>query len=132
MWLNIRWKIRGFCVFWLFFKIGLRSAISFERSRRELSIDVAEQRPMLKKRKFCVFWLFFKIGLCSAISFERSRREVSIEVTENRSTLKNYQNTHYPRYRYSKQIKHFPKREACFYCVATSLLTFKHAIMKSV
>jgi len=33
---------------WLFFKIGLCSAISFKRSRRELSIDVAEHRPMLK------------------------------------------------------------------------------------
>jgi len=30
------------------FKIGLCSAISFKRSRRELSIDVAEHRPMLK------------------------------------------------------------------------------------
>ena len=29
-------------VFWLFFKIGLRPAISFERSRQELSIDVAD------------------------------------------------------------------------------------------
>jgi len=34
-------------VFRLFFKIGLCSAISFKRSRRELSIDVAEHRPML-------------------------------------------------------------------------------------
>jgi len=34
--------------FWLFFKIDLRSAISFKRSWRELSIDVAEHRSMLK------------------------------------------------------------------------------------
>jgi len=33
---------RGWYAFWLFFKIGLCSAISFERSRRELSIDGAE------------------------------------------------------------------------------------------
>ena len=39
---------RVWCVFWLFFKIGLRSAISFKRSRGELSIDVAEHRYMLK------------------------------------------------------------------------------------
>jgi len=35
-------------VFWLFF---LCSAIAFERSRRELSIDVAELRSMLKNYK---------------------------------------------------------------------------------
>jgi len=35
-------------VFWLFFKIDLCSAISFERSRRELSSDVAEHSFMLK------------------------------------------------------------------------------------
>jgi len=37
-------------VFWLFFKIGLCSATSFERSRRELSIDVAGRRPILKTK----------------------------------------------------------------------------------
>jgi len=37
-------------VFWLLFKIGLCSAISFKRSRRELSIDVAEHRPILKNK----------------------------------------------------------------------------------
>jgi len=46
MWLNIALslKIRRPCVFWLFFKIDLCSAISFKRFRRELSIDVAEHR----------------------------------------------------------------------------------------
>jgi len=38
----------GWYVFLLFFKIGLCSAISFKRSRRELSIDVAEHRFMSK------------------------------------------------------------------------------------
>jgi len=38
----------GWYVFWLFFQIGLCSAMSFKRSRRELSIDVAEHRSMLK------------------------------------------------------------------------------------
>jgi len=42
---------RGCYVFWLFFKIGLCSAISFERSRRELSIDVAERRSILKNNQ---------------------------------------------------------------------------------
>jgi len=51
MWLNIglSYKVREKFVFWLFFKIDLCSAISFKRSRRELSIDVAEQRSILKK-----------------------------------------------------------------------------------
>jgi len=41
---------RGLYVFWLFFKVGTFSAISFNRSRprRELSIDVAEHRSTLK------------------------------------------------------------------------------------
>jgi len=38
---------RGY-VFWLFFKIDPCSDISFERSRRELSIDVAVHSSMLK------------------------------------------------------------------------------------
>jgi len=39
---------RGWYVFWLFFKKELFSAISFKRSWRELSIDVAEHWSMLK------------------------------------------------------------------------------------
>ena len=39
---------RGLFVVRLFFKIDLCSAIKFQRSRRELSIDVAQQRPILK------------------------------------------------------------------------------------
>jgi len=35
-------------VFWLFLKIGPCSAVSLKRSRRELSINVAEHRSMLK------------------------------------------------------------------------------------
>ena len=41
----------GWYVFRLFFKIGLFSAISFKSSRRELSIDVAELRTMLKNER---------------------------------------------------------------------------------
>jgi len=37
-------------VFWLFFEIVLCSAISFERSRQELSIDVAEHRYILRNK----------------------------------------------------------------------------------
>jgi len=50
MWLNISlsWNVREQYVFWLFFKKGLCSATSFERSRWELSIDVAEHRSILK------------------------------------------------------------------------------------
>ena len=42
---------RGWYVFWWMFKIGLCSAISIKRSRRELSIDVAEHRSTLKITK---------------------------------------------------------------------------------
>ena len=38
---------RGLYVFWLFFKIDLCSATSFNRSRQELSIDVAEHESAL-------------------------------------------------------------------------------------
>jgi len=38
-------------MFWLFFKIDLFSATSFKRSRRELSIDMAEHRSILKNRE---------------------------------------------------------------------------------
>jgi len=38
----------GITYFDFFFKIDLCSAISFKGSRRELSIDVAERRPILK------------------------------------------------------------------------------------
>ena len=50
MWLNLglSWKIREFCVFRSFLKIDLCSAISFKRSRGELSIDVAELRSIIK------------------------------------------------------------------------------------
>ena len=41
---------RGCYVFWLLFKIGLCSATSIERSRRELSIDEAEHRSTLKSK----------------------------------------------------------------------------------
>jgi len=40
---------RGWYVFCLFFKIALCSAVLFKRSRRGLSIDVAEHSSMLKK-----------------------------------------------------------------------------------
>jgi len=40
---------RGWYVFWVFFKIGLCSAISFKSSRRELSIHMAEHRSILKQ-----------------------------------------------------------------------------------
>jgi len=39
---------RGWYVFWLFFMIDPCSATSFKRSRRELSINVAEDRSILK------------------------------------------------------------------------------------
>jgi len=52
MWLNIglSLNVREKSVFWSFFKMGLCSAISFERSRRELYIDVAEHRSIFKSK----------------------------------------------------------------------------------
>jgi len=89
---------RGYYVFWLFFKIEVCSAPSFKRSRRKLSIDVAEHRSILKKKVKCVFWSFFKIGLCSATSMESFRRDPLNDGAEHRPILKNYQNTYYPRF----------------------------------
>jgi len=37
-------------VIWLFFQIGLGSAISFKRSRRGLSIDMAEHGPFFENK----------------------------------------------------------------------------------
>ena len=48
-------------MFWLFFEIDLCSAISFKRSQRELSIDVAEHRSILEhKRVMCILFFFFQ------------------------------------------------------------------------
>jgi len=44
------WYVARYVV-WLFFKIGLCSAVSFERSQLELSIDVAEHRSILKNNQ---------------------------------------------------------------------------------
>jgi len=43
-------KLKGLYVFWLFIKIGFFSATWFKRSRRELSIDVAEHKSMLESK----------------------------------------------------------------------------------
>jgi len=47
-------------VFWLFFKIGLCSATSFKRARRERSIDVAEHRFILKNKGVMHVLVIFK------------------------------------------------------------------------
>jgi len=41
---------RGWYVVWLNFKIGQCSAMSLERSQRELSIDAAEHKSILKNK----------------------------------------------------------------------------------
>jgi len=56
------WRLRtGACGFWRYrmppgilvtFKVGLCSALSFKRSRRELSIHVAEHRSMSKNYEY--------------------------------------------------------------------------------
>jgi len=42
---------KGYCVFWLFFTVGSYSAESFKKSRRELSIIVADPRSTWKIRE---------------------------------------------------------------------------------
>jgi len=81
---------RGWFVFWLFFKIGLYSAISFKRSRRELSVHVAEHRSVLKNyqntlysrfifitktgrafpKAFFFTVIFYKLALNDCLTFE--------------------------------------------------------------
>ena len=65
-----------------------RQAISFKRSRRELSIDVAEHRSILENKGVERILVIFQDNQFSAISFKRSCRELSIDVAEHRSTLK--------------------------------------------
>jgi len=67
---------------WLIFKIGLCSAMSFEMSRRELSIDVAQHRSTLKNKEVVRILGIFKIDQRSTIPFKRSRRKLSIDVVE--------------------------------------------------
>jgi len=48
----LRKKLReGQYVIWLFYKIDLCLTTSFQRSQRELSIDVAERRSILKNNQ---------------------------------------------------------------------------------
>ena len=84
----------GWYLFWLFFEVGLCSAIPIKRSRRELSIDVADHRSILKIKEEVRVLLIFQDRLCSGISFKRSRRELPIDEAEHRSMFKNDQNTH--------------------------------------
>ena len=44
-------KLKGGCIFSLFFKIALCSATSMESSRRDLFNDVAEHKPILKNNQ---------------------------------------------------------------------------------
>ena len=116
------------------------SAKSF-RSRRELSIDVAEHRTILKNNQNSYYprfsfrsktgielpetgvsfllriWLFSKIGLCSAISFKMFRRELSIDVAEHRSMLKTTIHTTPVLISYQKQVYHSLKRGFGFCCL---------------
>ena len=79
----------GCYVFWLFYKMGRCSAISLKRFRRELSIDVAEHRSILKNKRVMLILVIFKVGPCSAIQFKRFWWELSIDMAEHTSTLKN-------------------------------------------
>ena len=117
MWLNIglSWKINKLCVFWTFFKITLYSAVSFERPRRELSIDVAEHRSILKNKEIMRILNIFQ----DSPMFGHIIRKVSARAFHwcgwtHRSLLKNDQNTDYPRFSFTPKIS--LKQVFPFYC----------------
>jgi len=64
-------KNGGGTCFGYFFKIGLCSATSFERSRRELSNDVAEHRYMLKNYQN-TYYPRFSFILKTGIAFPKT------------------------------------------------------------
>ena len=64
---------RVWYAFWLVFEIGLCSAISFERSRRELSIDVAEHRSILKEKFQNTYYPRFSFTPKTGIAFPKTR-----------------------------------------------------------
>jgi len=79
---------------WLFFKIDLCSAISFRRSRRELSIDVAEHRSILKNKGVTRIGYFSRkayvqpyhsIGLGESFPLMRLNIGLSWKITEVRT-----------------------------------------------
>jgi len=60
------------CVFWYFFDIDLRPAISMESSRRDPLNDMAEHKPTLKNNRNTHYStpLVLEIDLCSATQWE--------------------------------------------------------------
>jgi len=91
---------RGCYVFRLFFKMGLCSAISFKRSRRELSIDVAEHRSILKNKGVERILVIFQ----DRPMFSHIIRKVSARAFHwcgwTWVYVENYQNTHYRRFNF--------------------------------
>jgi len=64
------WKV-------FFFKIGLCSAISFKTSRRELSIDVAEHRSIMKSKGMVSILVIFQ----DRTMFSHIIQKVSVRTT---------------------------------------------------
>jgi len=80
----------------VFFGYLSRSAISFKKSRRELSIDVAEYSFVSKNKGVVrILVVFQDRPTFSHIIQKISRRDLSIDLVERMSMLKNYQNTYY-------------------------------------
>ena len=94
------------CVIWLVFKIGQRSAISFKRSRRELSCDVAEHRSILKNDGV----MRNLVSLRDMPTFSRNSQKVSARAFQwcgsTLVMLKDNQNTLYPGF------SSYPKQES--------------------
>jgi len=97
-----------------FFKIHRCSAISFKRSRRELSIDVAEHRSILKNIK-AVRIFFSKVDLCSECNSKGLSEKFSlISLLMDLSSKMLFPHSNF----IPKTGIGLPKTGVTFYCVA--------------
>jgi len=109
--ISLSWKIREWCVLWVFVKVDLRSAISFKRSRPELSIDVAEHRSIYKNNQNTTPFYFYTQNRhrtpwngCFLLSYLHLIRRPKVERRSD-ITLKNREQIF--RSRSVKAIRHF-------------------------
>jgi len=109
----------GWYAFWLFFKIGLCSAISFERSRREFSIGVAEHGSIFKNKRVVRNFVIFQ----DRPMFSHIIRNASVWAFHwcgwPYAYVENYENTHNPRFSF------IPKTGAAFPITGVSFLLWE-------
>jgi len=119
-------------VVWLFFKTDLCLATYFKRSRRELSIDVAEHRSTLKsKREMRILVIFQDRPMISHIIQKVSARTFD---WCSWTCWKFYQNTHYPRFSFIPNTDiAFPKTGVLFLlCMSVPNLQCGKQIVKTL